>query len=97
MIKLTDVLVQPVQTEKTQSQTGAGKYTFLVHPKATKDDVKKAVKEFYGVDVVSVNMVNLPEKTRIIGRGKVATKRRSLRKAIVTLPEGKTIDFNAIK
>ena len=97
MIKLTDVLVQPVQTEKTQMQTGAGKYTFLVHPKATKTDVKKAVKEFYGVDVAGVNMVNLPAKSRIIGRGKLATKRRELRKAIVTLPEGKTIDFNAIK
>jgi len=95
MIKLTDVLIQPVQTEKTQSQSG--KYTFLVHPKATKADVKAAVKEFYGVEVVSVNMINLPEKTRIIGRGKVATKRRGLRKAVVTLAEGKTIDFNAIK
>ena len=95
MIKLTDVLIQPIQTEKTQSQ--AGKYTFLVHPKATKTDVKLAVKEFYGVDVLSVNMINLPEKTRIIGRGKVATKRKGLRKAVVTLEEGKTIDFNAIK
>ncbi len=95
MIKLTDVLVQPVQTEKTQTQKG--KYTFLVHPKATKTDVKKAVKEFYGLTVVSVNMVNLPEKTRLIGRGKLATKRRSLRKAIISLAEGKTLDFNAIK
>ena len=95
MIKFTDVLVQPIQTEKTQSQ--AGKYTFLVHPKCTKTDVKKAIKEFYGMDVVSVNMINLPEKTRVVGRGTTATKRRSLRKAVVTLAEGKTIDFNAIK
>ena len=95
MIKLTDVLIQPIQTEKTQSQ--GGKYTFLVHPKATKTDVKSAVKEFYGIEVLSVNMINLPPKTRTIGRGAVATKRKSLRKAVVTLEKGKTIDFNAIK
>jgi large subunit ribosomal protein L23 len=95
MIKLTDVLIQPIQTEKTQSQSG--KYTFLVHPKATKTQIKAAVLEFYGVEVLSVNMINLPEKMRIIGRGITATKRKSLRKAVVTLAEGKTIDFNAIK
>ena len=95
MIKLTDVLVQPIETEKTHTQKG--KYTFLVHPKATKEDVKKAVKEFYGVEVVKVNMVNLPEKTRIIGRGRLMTKRRPSRKAVVTLKEGATLDFNAIK
>lgn len=95
MIKLTNVLIKPVQTEKTQSQSG--KYTFLVHDSATKADVKKAVKEFYGVEVVSVNMINLPEKKRVIGRGKEATKRKSLRKAVVTLEASKTIDFNAIK
>lgn len=95
MIKLTDVLVQPIQTEKTQSQTG--KYTFLVHSKATKEDVKNAVKEFYGVAVLKVNMINLPEKVRVVGRGTVATKRKGLRKAVVTLAAGKTIDFNAIK
>jgi large subunit ribosomal protein L23 len=84
-----------VQTEKTQSM--GGKYVFLVHSKATKENVKKAVKEFYGVDVLSVNMINLPKKTRTIGRGKTATKRPELRKAVITISAGKTLDFNAIK
>lgn len=95
MIKLTDVLVQPVQTEKTQSQ--GGKYTFLINLKANKTDVKNAVKYFYGVDVEKINIINLPEKTRVISRGKVATKRKVLKKAVVTLANGKTIDFNTIK
>ncbi len=95
MIKLTDVLVGPVQTEKTISQTG--KYTFLVHPKADKVLVKKALNKFYGVEAKSVNIINLPRKTRVVGRGKEITKRKEIKKAVVTLPEGKTLDFNAIK
>lgn len=95
MIKITDVLVQPVQTEKTQSQ--GGKYTFLVHPEANKTQIKEAVKKFYGVEVVKVNMINLPEKTKTIGRGKLATRRKALRKAVVTTEGGQAIDFNAIK
>ena len=94
MIKITDVLVKPVQTEKTQSQ--AGKYTFHVHDKANKTEVKAAIKEFYGVEVSSVNMINLPLKTKG-GRGRLVTRRKGQRKAIVSLAEGKTIDFNAIK
>jgi ribosomal protein L23 len=77
-------------------ETGS-KYTFVVHSNASKDDITKAVKEFYGADVSSVNIIKLPKKIRIIGRGKEMTKRRPTKKAIVTLPAGKTLDFNAIK
>lgn len=95
MTKITDVLVKPVQTEKTQSQ--GGKYTFVVHNEASKIEVKAAIKKFYGVDVVKVNMINLPEKTKTINRGKLATRRKASRKAVVTTEGSQVIDFNAIK
>lgn len=97
MIRIEDVLVKPVQTEKSVAMETGSKYTFVVHTDASKSDVTKAVKEFYGAEVASVNIIKLPKKIRIIGRGKVMTKRRSTKKAIVTLPAGKTLDFNAIK
>jgi large subunit ribosomal protein L23 len=97
MIRIEDVLVKPVQTEKSVGMETGSKYTFVVHANASKTDVVKAVKEFYGADVVSVNIIKLPKKIRIIGRGKEMTKRRPTKKAIVTLPTGKTLDFNAIK
>ena len=95
-IRTEDVLIAPVNTEKTVTILH-GKYVFLVHSDATKTDVKAAVKEFYGVDVEKVNMINIPEKTKVIGRGVLARKRKPLRKAVVTLKEGKTLDFNAFK
>lgn len=89
------VLIAPVVTEKTVAQTG--KYTFLVNREASKLDVVEAMKEFYGVDVAKVNIINTPLKERVLGRGRVMTKRAEQKKAIVTLAEGKSIDFNAFK
>ena len=97
MIRIEDVLVKPVQTEKSVGMETGSKYTFVVHVDASKTDVVAAVKEFYGAEVSSVNIIKLPKKTRVIGRGKEMTKRRPTKKAIVTLPTGKTLDFNAIK
>ena len=97
MIRVEDVLVKPLQTEKSVGQETAGKYTFVVNGEASKPDVVAAIKEFYGADVASVNIVNLPKKTRVVGRGVEMTKRRPTKKAIVTLPTGKTLDFNAFK
>jgi large subunit ribosomal protein L23 len=89
-------LVQPIVTEK--SVAVAGKYAFKVADKATKQGVKEAVETFYkGVTVVSVNMARLPDKTKNIARGKVARKRRSYKKAIVTLKAGETLEFNNFK
>lgn len=89
------VLIKPVVTEKTVAQTG--KYTFLVNKSASKHDVMAAVKEFYGVEATKVNVVNTPLKDRVLGKGRVMIKRAEQKKAIVTLAEGKTIDFNAFK
>lgn len=94
-LAVENVLVRPVVTEKSVSQ--AGKYTFVVHNDATKADVKAALKEFYGVDVVSVNMINLGEKTRLAGRGIVIRKRSNQRKAVATLAQGQTLQFNDFK
>ncbi len=96
MIRTEQVLIEPINTEKTVT-TLHGKYVFLVHSDATKTDVKNALKEFYGVEAEKVNMVNTPEKTKFVGRGVLARKRKPQRKAIVTLAAGKTIDFNAFK
>jgi len=97
MIRIEDVLVKPVQTEKSVGQESAGKYTFLVHIDATKSLVAEAVKKFFGADVKTVNITKMPAKFRIVGRGIQVTRRRELKKAVVTLPAGKTLDFNAFK
>jgi large subunit ribosomal protein L23 len=95
MTAITDVLVAPIVTEKTVAQTG--KYTFKVHGDASKQEVAQAVNAFYGVEVVSVNITINPAKTRTVGRGREISKRKQLKKAIVTLKNGETINFNDFK
>ncbi len=94
-MQTTHVLIAPVSTEKSVGMPG--KYTFEVHPDATKADVKKAIQEFYGVEPEKVNIIKLPPKERIIGRGRVIQKRKTTKKAIVSLEAGATLDFNAFK
>ena len=89
------VLISPVVTEKT---TGFdGKFVFKVAPNSSAAEIKRAAKTFYGVDVKKVNIVNLPKKTRLVGRGRELTRRRAFKKAILTLEPGSKLDFNAFK
>ena len=83
-IKYYDVILKPVITEKSMNQMAEKKYTFLVHPQATKGQVKEAVeKMFEGTKVASVNTMNLDGKNK--RRGMVVGKTAKTKKAIVTL------------
>ena len=85
-IKYYDVILKPVITEKSMNQMAEKKYTFLVHPQATKSQVKEAVeKMFNGTKVKSVNTMNLDGKTK--RRGMTFGKTAKTKKAIVQLTE----------
>ena len=59
-LKYYDVILKPVITEKSMSGMADKKYTFLVHPDATKTQVKEAVeKMFEGTRVAKDNIINL--------------------------------------
>ncbi|MDE7212678.1 MAG: 50S ribosomal protein L23 [Lachnospiraceae bacterium] len=83
-LKYYDVILAPVVTEKTMNSMSEKKYTFSVHPDATKSQVKEAVeKMFAGTKVASVNTMNLDGKTR--RRGATTRKTSKKKKAIVQL------------
>ena len=64
-LKYYDVILKPVITEKSMNAMADKKYTFLVHPDATKSQVKEAVeKMFAGTKVASVNTMNYDGKTK---------------------------------
>lgn len=84
------VLLQPVVTEKSTTAQQHAQYTFLVHANANKVDVRQAVQHVYGVRPIRVNIISLPGKWVRYGRSTGRTVDR--KKAIVTLPAGKTID-----
>lgn len=85
-IQYYDVIFKPVITEKSMAAMAEKKYTFLVHPQATKSQVKEAVeKMFAGTKVKSVNTMNLDGKTK--RRGMTYGKTAKTKKAIVQLTE----------
>mgnify|MGYP000324288889 CR=1 FL=1 len=95
-MKPADVLVKPIITEKVNLQMEEeGRYTFKVDKKANKLEIKKAVEEFYGVQVENVNTIVVPgkSKTRFTKAGFIDGVKPSYKKAIVTLAEGESIDL----
>ena len=83
-LKYYDVIRKPIITEKSMAAMGEKKYTFLVHPEATKSQVKEAVeKMFAGTKVKGVNTMNLDGKKK--RRGMVTGKTAKTKKAIVQL------------
>ncbi|MGL4362176.1 MAG: 50S ribosomal protein L23 [Cellulosilyticaceae bacterium] len=92
-LKFYDVILKPVITEKSMNDMAEKKYTFQVHPTATKSQVKDAVeKMFEGIKVEKVNTMNYDGKTK--RRGKAVGKTSKYKKAIVKLTEeSKDIDF----
>lgn len=92
MAHITDVLKQPVLTEKSLIlQQTQNKYTFDVDVKANKTEVKQAVEAMFGVKVETVNIMNVRPKTKRVGKYVGKTNRR--RKAIVKLAEGQEINL----
>ncbi len=85
------VLVKPLLTEKATILNAENKYLFEVDIKANKVEVKKAIKEVYGIVPTSVNMIKYDGKK--VRHGRTTGRKKSWKKAIVTLPKGKTINI----
>lgn len=86
------VLVRPIISEKSSDAERHGTYTFAVVDSATKVDVKRAIQEVYHVLPTRINMMHVEGKQVRFGRR--AGKRKDWKKAIVTLPKGKTIHIH---
>ena len=85
-LKYYDVILKPVVTEKSMAAMAEKKYTFLVHPEATKTQIKEAVeKMFEGTKVAKVNTMNLKGKKK--RRGMIYGRTAKRKKAIVALTE----------
>lgn len=87
-----DVIVRPIVTENSMSQTADRKYTFEVLKNANKTEIRKAVEEVFGVKVEKIATMNVKGKLKRMGKHQGYT--RSWKKAIVKLTEdSKTIEF----
>lgn len=84
------VLISPLITEKSTKDEQHGKYVFAVVPEASKSEIIKAVMTRYGVKPAKVNVLNRMGKVKRFG--KTFGKRKDWRKAVITLPKGKSIN-----
>ena len=85
------ILLAPVVSEKSYGLIAErGKYTFRVHPKAHKTQVRQAVEQVFDVTVISVNISKVPAKPK--RRGAHVGTRPGWKKAVVTVAEGQTIE-----
>jgi large subunit ribosomal protein L23 len=87
-----DTIIAPVITEKATVLTELNKVVFEVAKDATKDEIAAAVEELFKVRVIKVNTLITKGKTKRF-RG-ILGKRSDVKKAIVTLQAGQTIDIS---
>jgi large subunit ribosomal protein L23 len=84
------VIVRPVVSEKSYALLAANKYTFRVHERASKTQVRQAVEDVFGVRVRGVRTSWVKSKPK--RRGWTQGKRRQWKKAIVTLHPDDSIE-----
>ena len=95
MTTIYDVLRRPIITEKTNYQINfLNQYVFEVSSDATKAMVKDAIETIFDVEVVKVNILNVPaRRTRRARSRRVLVRRQGYKKAVITLAPGDTISI----
>lgn len=91
-----NILIKPIISEKAEYLSdNLNKYSFVVHLKANKIEIKKAVEKMYSVNVEKVNTAIMPAKAknRNTRSGVIKGRVSSFKKAIVSLAPGEEIDF----
>jgi large subunit ribosomal protein L23 len=85
----SQVIIRPVVSEKSYVLAEAGKYTFRVHDRAHKTQIREAVQQMFDVRVVEVRTASVKSKPK--RRGQTGGRSRQWKKAIVQVGEGDSI------
>ena len=85
------VLRAPHISEKATNLSENNKYVFKVKPRANKVEIRKAIKDVYGVEAVAIKIINIHRKKRKLG--KQIGWRKGYKKAIVKVKEGQKIEL----
>ena len=87
------VLLAPVVSEKSYGLYDSNVYTFVVHPDATKPEIRDAIQAIFEVKVRKVNTLNRSGKRKRNRRSGTMGQRSDQKRAIVSLAEGQSIDL----
>jgi large subunit ribosomal protein L23 len=85
----SQILIRPVVSEKSYALAAADRYTFRVHERAHKTQIRQAVEAIFEVHVVDVRTSTVPSKPK--RRGLTKGRTRSWKKAVVQVRAGERI------
>ena len=91
-VHLYDKILSPLVTEKSTNLSDQNKVVFKVPRKANKKNLKTSIEKIFKVNVIKINTINLKGKAKIIRNKKIF--KSDIKKAIVTLKKGQTIDLS---
>ncbi len=87
-----EIVKKTILTEKsTVAKDEANKYVFEVDPRANKIEIGQAIEKLFKVKVLDVNVMNIEGKSKRTGR--ILGRRKSWKKAVVTLAPGSRIEL----
>ena len=87
-----DIIRRPVVTEKSTMASEANQVVFDFAVDATKPEIKAAIEQLFSVKVTAVNTLLRKGKVKRF-RGRIGT-RNDVKKAVVTLADGQSIDIS---
>ena len=87
------IIRKPIVTEKATKLSEFNKVVFEVASKSNKSEIRGAVEKLFSVKVKAVNIINIKGKVKRF-KG-ILGKRNDVKKAVITLEEGNTIDISA--
>jgi large subunit ribosomal protein L23 len=85
------LIKRPVISEKSFNLAASGVYSFLVDLKSKKKQIAREVEELFKVDVVSVNIINIPGKLKRVKKN--FGRRSDIKKALVKIKKGQKISI----
>lgn len=86
-----DIIKAPIITEKSASLAAHNTYVFSVDVRSNKTEIKQAIEAVFNVKVENVNTINVKPKKKRVGR--YTGKTNKVKKAIVKLSEGSSIEL----
>ncbi len=92
-MKYSDTIIKPVVSERSFSDAQNGIYSFVVNPKASKNEISTAISELFGVKVVSISTNNTKKIRNITTKTSRKQKNTVMKKARVRLADGQKIDL----
>jgi large subunit ribosomal protein L23 len=88
-MEASQVIIRPVISEKSFALAEAGKYTFRVHERAHKTQIRQAIEQLFDVNVLEVRTASVKSKPK--RRGHTSGRTRRWKKAVIQVREGQTI------